>query len=84
MTKGYPIFNWSPRIPIIDQAESTAENKKVSFHRNEENDDITEYGEGEGKTEEEEYIREEQDGYSSYGHSEINYNAIENQEVNDQ
>ena len=51
-TKGYSTFEWSPGIPIIDQAYSEPENKEEEFHSNEVNDDITEYGEGEGKNEE--------------------------------
>ena len=35
------------------QADSEPENEEVSFHSNEENYDITEYGEGEGNTKEE-------------------------------
>ena len=43
MTKGYPIFEWSPGILIMEQAD-----KEASFHRNEENYDITEHREIEG------------------------------------
>ena len=68
----------------MDQADSEPENKEASFHRSEENDDITAFGEGEGKTEEEEYIQEEQDDYSSDENSELNDNSIENQKVIDQ
>ena len=49
MTKGYPIFDWIPGIHIMDQSDSEPENEEASFHINEENDDATEYGEGEGK-----------------------------------
>ena len=41
MTKGYPIFEWSPGIKILDQADSEPENEEAPFHINEENDDIT-------------------------------------------
>ena len=43
-TKGYPIFEWSTVIPIMDQADSEPENEETSFHSNEESDDITDYG----------------------------------------
>ena len=46
MTKGYPIFEWSPVIAIIYQADSEAENEEASSNSNEDNDDVTEYGEG--------------------------------------
>ena len=52
MTKEYNIFYWSPGIEIMVQAYSEPENKEEEFHSNEVNDDITEYGEGEGKNEE--------------------------------
>ena len=64
MTKGYPIFEWSPEIPIMEQSDSDPENEESSFHRNEETNDMAEYGEVE------EYIREEQYGYSSDENSE--------------
>ena len=47
----------------MDQADSEPENEEASFQSSEENNDITAFGEGEGKTEEKEYIREEQDVY---------------------
>ena len=46
MTKGYPIFEWSSGIPIMDQANREPENEKAYIHINKENDIITEYGEG--------------------------------------
>ena len=49
MTNGYPIFGWSSIIPIMNQAGREPENEEASFHSNEENDDIIEYVEGEGK-----------------------------------
>ena len=44
MTKGYPIYECSPVIPIMYQAYSEPENDKTSFQINEDNDDIKEYG----------------------------------------
>ena len=44
MNKGYPIYEWSPVFPIMYQADSELENDKTSFHTNEDNDDIKEYG----------------------------------------
>ena len=76
MTKGYPIFQWSLGIPIMYQEESKLENEEAPLHRNEEDDDVTEYVQGEENTEEEEYIGEEQYDYSSDGHSEVNDDAI--------
>ena len=35
MTKVYPNFEWSPAIPIMDQADSEPENEEASFHSNE-------------------------------------------------
>ena len=52
------------------QPYSEPENKEAPFHVNEENDDKIKYGE------EEKYIGEEHDGYSSDGHSEQNDNDI--------
>ena len=52
MIKGYPIFEWIPVVSIIDQLYSEPKDEEKSFHSNEENDDIIEYEEGEGKTEE--------------------------------
>ena len=46
-TKGYPIFDWSPGITIMYQSYSKPENEESYFHRNEENDDMTEYCEEE-------------------------------------
>ena len=66
----------------MDQADSEPKNEESSFHTDEDNYGIVEYGEGEGENEEEEYIRQEQYGYSSYGHSELNDNTTQNQEVN--
>ena len=48
----------------MDQLDSETENEEASFQSNKDNDNIKEYVEGEGKTEEEEYIGEEQDRYS--------------------
>ena len=45
MTKGYPILEWSPVIPIMYQADSEPKNEASSFHSNEENGDMIEYGE---------------------------------------
>ena len=68
----------------MDQSDIEPENEEASFQSSEENNDITAFGEGEGKTEEKEYIREEQDVYWSYGHSELNDNSIENQKAIEQ
>ena len=46
MTKGYPIFEWSPGIPITDKYNETKseEDEIYSTHEDENNDDITENG----------------------------------------
>ena len=41
----------------MDQADSEPKNEESSFHTDEDNYGIVEYGEGEGENEEEEYIR---------------------------
>ena len=49
MTKGYPIFEWIPDIPIIDKDDETQseEDEISSTHKDEHDDDITENGEDE-------------------------------------
>ena len=46
MTKGYPIFDWIPGIPITDRGYKTQNehNDVSSTHEDEDNDDITENG----------------------------------------
>ena len=46
MTKGYPIFEWIPGIPIIDKYNETKheDNKIVSTHEYDKYNDITENG----------------------------------------
>ena len=66
MTKGYPIFEWIPGIPIIDQAydeHQTADNEIASTYGNDDDDDITKNGEKEESIEEKAYAKEEQDDY---------------------
>ena len=47
MTKGYPIFEWIPVIPITDKDDETQseEDELSSTHEDEHDDDITENGE---------------------------------------
>ena len=49
MNKRYPIFEWIPIIPIVDQANSETENEELLYKRSEDDDDTAEYGEGEGQ-----------------------------------
>ena len=51
MTKGYPIFEWIPVIPITDKDNKTQneDDEIASTHGDEENYDITENGEDETK-----------------------------------
>ena len=53
MTKGYPIFEWIPGIPITDKDDETKseEDQRSSTHEYEHDDDITENGEDEEITE---------------------------------
>ena len=46
MTKGYPIFEWIPGIPITDKDYKTQneDNEVSSIHEDKANDDITENG----------------------------------------
>ena len=47
MTKGYPFFEWSPGIPIMDQYDNNhmhfreSEDEVKSFHSSDTHDDIT-------------------------------------------
>ena len=52
MTKGYPIFEWSPGIPIKDKYNKTQseEDEIYSTHEDKHNDDITENGEEENSS----------------------------------
>ena len=64
MTKGYPIFEWSPWIPITDQDDDehqTEDYEIVSTHGNEDDDCIIKNGEGLKIIEEEAYAKEEKD-----------------------
>ena len=47
MTKGYPIFEWSPGIPITDKDDETKseEDGIYSTHEDYHDDDITKNGE---------------------------------------
>ena len=49
MSKGYPIFEWRPSIPITDKYDETQseENEISSTHKDEHNDEIIENGEDE-------------------------------------
>ena len=42
MTKGYPIFEWIPGIPITDKGDDTQSEEKASTHEDGHDDDITE------------------------------------------
>ena len=82
MNKGYPIFEWSPDIPITDKDNETKseENKISSTHEDEPDDDIT------GNWEDEEII--EEDAYEDYNPSDRENNPsnyiIKTQNQNDQ
>ena len=57
MTKGYPIFEWSPDIPITDKYDETQseEYEIASSHEDESDDNINENEEEEEIIEEETY-----------------------------
>ena len=57
MTKGYPIFEWSPGIPITEKDDKTqSEGDEISSSHEDEHDyDITENGKEEESIEEETY-----------------------------
>ena len=64
ITKGYPIFECIPGIPITDQAynrHQTEDYEIASTHGNKDDDDIAEYWEEEKIIEEESY-----DKYGQY------------------
>ena len=46
ITKGYPIFEWIPGIPIKDKEDKTQnkDDEIVSTHEDKDDDDITENG----------------------------------------
>ena len=78
MTKGYPIFEWIPGIPITDKYNRTQseEDEISSTHEDEHGDDITE-------NEEEEEIIEEyiyEDEHPSDRESDPSNNIIKNQD----
>ena len=57
ITKGYPIFEWIPGIPITDNDDEiqSEEYEISSTYKDEHNDDITENGEEEERIEEDTY-----------------------------
>ena len=57
ITKGYPIFEWSPGIPITykDDDTQSEEYEISSKHEDQNNDDINENGQGEESIEEQKY-----------------------------
>ena len=82
MTKGYPIFEWSPGIPITykDDDTQSEEDEIFSKHEDQNNDDITENGEGEESIEEETY----EDDHPSERENDLSNNIIKNQDQNHQ
>ena len=82
MTKGYPIFEWSPGIPITDKYNETQseEDEIYSTHEDKNDDDITENGE------DIEIIKEEthKDEHPSDRENDPGNNIIKSQERNDQ
>ena len=82
MTKGYPVFEWSPGIPITDKDYETQseEDEISSTHEDEHNDDITKNGEYEKIIEEETY----EDEPPSDRENDPSNDIIKNQDQNDQ
>ena len=60
MTKGYPIFEWIPGIPITEKYDKTqSEEDEISSTNEDKHDDnITENGKYEESTEEDTYVDE--------------------------
>ena len=82
MTKGYPIFEWIPGIPITDKDYKTQneDNDISSTNEDEENDDNTENGEEAKSIKEATY----KDDYSPDRENYLSDNIIKNQEQTDQ
>ena len=82
MTREYPIFQWSPGIPIIDKNDETQseEDEISSTYEYKQYDDITENGEDEKSIEEETYKY----GHPSDRQNDPSNNIIKNQDQNDQ
>ena len=80
MTKGYPIFEWIPGIPITDKDDETQseEDEISSTHEDEHDDGITENGEDEENIEEETY----EDGHPSERENYPSNVIIKNQDQN--
>ena len=58
ITKGYPVFDWSPVIPITEKDDETQseEDEISSTHEDKHEDDITENGEDEESITGEKYV----------------------------